>query len=219
MRIIAFSDFHGNSIAVDKAKEIVEGEKPDLLLISGDLGVSSRSSAMSVLERLSSADIPIFFVPGNMDTPELASFEYPQTFKCIHGRCERIGDVSFTGVGGAVRGPFMTPFENTEEEIRQILEKGAKECDSTKTVLVSHVPPKNTSIDLTRSGVHVGSTAVRDFIEAFQPILVVCGHVHEARGTDEIGGTIVVNPGPAQNWFYSQIELSDSLNVRLLEFV
>jgi hypothetical protein len=85
--------------------------------------------------------------------------------------------------------------------------------------LVSHVPPKNTSIDLTRSGVHVGSTAVRDFIEAFHPILVVCGHVHEARGTDEIGGTIIVNPGPAQNWFYSQIELTDSLTVRLLEFV
>jgi Icc-related predicted phosphoesterase len=49
--------------------------------------------------------------------------------------------------------------------------------------------------------------------------LVVCGHVHEARGTDEIGGTIIVNPGPAQNWFYSQIELADSLKIRLLEFV
>jgi Icc-related predicted phosphoesterase len=42
---------------------------------------------------------------------------------------------------------------------------------------------------------HVGSEAVRAFIEAHQPSLCLCGHIHEARATDAIGATRVINPG------------------------
>jgi hypothetical protein len=113
----------------------------------------------------------------------------------------------------------MTPFESTEREIEETLQRAVKDCRSQKLVLVSHAPPKNTSVDFTRSGTHAGSSAIRSFIETAQPVLAVCGHIHEARGTDRIGRTIVVNPGPAQNWFYSLVELSDETDVKLLEFV
>ncbi len=219
MRIIAFSDFHGSPIAVGKAAKIVANEAADLILISGDVAFNSTNSAFSIIQRLSGSKTPVFFVPGNMDSLELAWAKSPSLVKCIHGRCEEIGGFSFVGVGGAIRGPFHTPFENTEEEIHQTLQKAARDCQNEHLVLVSHVPPKDTSLDLTGSGVHVGSNAVREFIETMQPILVVCGHIHEARGTDKIGRTLILNPGPAQNWFYSVIELTDTVKVSLLEFI
>lgn len=219
MRIIALTDFHGSSIAVDKAARVAAGETADLMLIAGDLAFHSIDSAFSILQKLSSSRMPILYVPGNMDVAELASLKHPDVSKCIHGRCERIGGFSFVGVGGAVKGPFMTPFESTEEEIQATLQKAVENCKNTKLVLVSHAPPKNTSLDLTRSGAHVGSNAIRSFIETKQPILVVCGHIHEARGTDKIGKTVILNPGPAQNWFYSLIELTDNVDVKLLEFI
>ena len=51
---------------------------------------------------------------------------------------------------------------------------------------------------LTASGVNkapVGSTAVRGFIEAAQPLLGLHGHVHEGKGSAMIGRTLCVNPG------------------------
>ena len=154
-----------------------------------------------------------------MDTMELTTYGHRGMSKCIHGKCERIGNCSFVGVGGAVKGPFMTPFESAEEEIHETLQRAVKNCEETKLVLVSHAPPKNTSVDLTRSGGHAGSSAVRKFIETAQPILAICGHIHEARGTDRIGRTLILNPGPAQNWFYALIELTDSADAKLLEFI
>jgi uncharacterized protein len=62
---------------------------------------------------------------------------------------------------------------------------------------------------------HVGSAALRAFIERTQPALVISGHVHEARGTDQIGPTIAVNCGPAVKGFYAIIELTDKVNVEL----
>ena len=41
----------------------------------------------------------------------------------------------------------------------------------------------------------VGSHAVRDAIENVQPVLALCGHIHESRGTASLGRTLVVNPG------------------------
>jgi len=41
----------------------------------------------------------------------------------------------------------------------------------------------------------VGSTAVREAIERFQPIAALHGHVHESRGVTRIGRSLCINPG------------------------
>jgi len=68
------------------------------------------------------------------------------------------------------------------------------------SVLVSHSPPHGTQCDLTASRQHVGSRAVRAFVEREQPALVLSGHIHESPRVssayhDRIGDTAVVNPG------------------------
>ncbi len=48
-----------------------------------------------------------------------------------------------------------------------------------KTVYVIHCPPNNTTLDIIMNGDHVGSLALKRFIEERQPLLTLHGHVHE----------------------------------------
>ena len=41
----------------------------------------------------------------------------------------------------------------------------------------------------------MGSTAVRDAILEYQPLLSLHGHIHESRGTQKLGRTVSINPG------------------------
>jgi hypothetical protein len=41
----------------------------------------------------------------------------------------------------------------------------------------------------------VGSRAVREAIEEYQPLLGLHGHIHEAGGVVRIGRTLSINPG------------------------
>jgi Icc-related predicted phosphoesterase len=43
--------------------------------------------------------------------------------------------------------------------------------------------------------VPVGSTAVRDAEQTYQPLLGLHGHIHESSGIRRIGRTVVLNPG------------------------
>lgn len=59
-------------------------------------------------------------------------------------------------------------------------------------ILLTHGPPYGIG-DLTRSGDHVGCRALKAWIEAHQPSLVVCGHIHEGYGKYQLGNTLIVN--------------------------
>ncbi len=45
----------------------------------------------------------------------------------------------------------------------------------------------------------VGSTAVRQIIEEYQPLLALHGHIHECRAATKIGRTLAINPGSEYN--------------------
>jgi Icc-related predicted phosphoesterase len=92
--------------------------------------------------------------------------------------------------------------------IRADLADLAGEGDLTRAILVIHTPPYQTALDRAALDgkfvdhvpldVHVGSIAVRRFIEARQPLLTLHGHVHEsARLTgawrDRLGATHLVS--------------------------
>ena len=69
-----------------------------------------------------------------------------------------------------------------------------------ETLFVLHSPPRGTRCDMVGAALHVGSRAIRAFIERHQPPLVLSGHIHESPRVsssyhDLIGRTMVVNPG------------------------
>jgi Icc-related predicted phosphoesterase len=72
--------------------------------------------------------------------------------------------------------------------------------EASRTIAVLHSPPYNTRCDVLYGGEHVGSRAVRRWIERTQPLLTLHGHIHESPKmsgsfSDRIGSSVVVNPG------------------------
>jgi len=49
---------------------------------------------------------------------------------------------------------------------------------------------------------------VREFVDRHQPALVLCGHIHEARGQARLGNSVIVNCGPAKRGHYALVELT-----------
>jgi Icc-related predicted phosphoesterase len=45
----------------------------------------------------------------------------------------------------------------------------------------------------------VGSHAVRQLIEEYQPLLALHGHIHESKGETRIGRTLALNSGSEYN--------------------
>ena len=90
--------------------------------------------------------------------------------------------------------------ERREPTIADGLATLCESCDPSATVYVLHSPPRDTACDVISTRQHVGSRAIRAFVESRQPRLVLSGHIHESpRVTgawrDTVGHTPVVNPG------------------------
>lgn len=214
MKIFAFTDFHGNQEAFRRAKQVIATEKPELVIVAGDIINYDSSRAKQHLSELGSAGQSVFFVVGNMDDTELSTWPGDENVHALHGRCEYWKGVALIGLGGSPHGPFRTLFEYSEDEAAQLLQNAMKAYRGGKLILASHCPPKETKIDQVSSGAHAGSISVRQFIEKTQPVLAVSGHIHEAQGTDMIGSTTLVNTGPAQHGHYARIRINEKVEVR-----
>jgi hypothetical protein len=215
MKILVLTDIHSELTMVEKFVDLIKNEKFDLLLLAGDLtDFGPISEARYVLELLSEANIPFLYVPGNCDLPEVCNI---QDFEkcCIHGKQVEAKDITIIGIGGSTFTPFNTPFEMSEEVIYNILENTCYEKKLGKfTILLSHSPPFGI-LDKISNGKHVGSRALREFIEKKDIDVVVSGHIHEARGKEKLGKTLIVNPGPAFAGYYGIITIEDEIKVEL----
>lgn len=207
MRILIVSDVHGVLSQVRRLK--VQVPSTDLVLLAGDLThFGPRDTAITVLEELSTV-APVLYVPGNCDYPDYSDLT-GERYRSVHRRAVKVEEYWVVGFGGSPHTPFLTPNEYSEEEI----EEGLRESLSTvpreeveNLILLTHAPPRGTDLDLTVSGTHAGSLAVRRIVEEYQPLLHVCGHIHEGRGVVRLGRTQVVNPGPLRRGFYALAEV------------
>jgi Icc-related predicted phosphoesterase len=188
MKLLCISDLHGSSKICDKIDDV------DAVVVTGDIThFEGRGRAISVLDGLKCTK-KMLAVQGNCDNYDVN--DALVELGCgLHSRGEIIDGIGFFGLGGSDPTPFNTPQEYEEDELWDFLIEGYEQVkDAAVKVLVSHTPPKDTRVDLAGRG-HVGSVKVREFVEKYQPDLVLCGHIHEAKGQDKIGKTVIVNPG------------------------
>jgi Icc-related predicted phosphoesterase len=132
--------------------------------------------------------------------------------RCIDDDTVRLQcGVELLGFGGSNATPFGTEREYGEDEIRTRLQAAAEKLgDPAASVWNVHVPPHNSELDIAPAlnpdlsviydggsarVMPVGSTAVRELIETYQPVLGLHGHVHESKALNRIGRTVVANPG------------------------
>ena len=205
MAIIAIGDIHEEL----KYKELIKDEILDAsaVIITGDLtqfgGIKEAAEVLTAFRQLNPN---ILALAGNLDHPDVEQY-FAGIDISLHGRGRMLDDIGFFGVGGCNPSPFNTPNELEEVEIARLLEKGYEEIkDAPYKIMVPHMPPYNSRMDIIHSGIHVGSHSVRQFIEKNQPDICLTGHIHEAVGDGHIGITHILNPGPFGEGGYVKIE-------------
>jgi Icc-related predicted phosphoesterase len=163
-------------------------------------------------ERLRPRGIPAYWMLGNDDPPALASvLDRAPWGEHAEGRVLDLGEYTLVSYGYSNHTPWDSYRELPEEELgRHYDELFAAVAEPGRAVFNAHPPPYGTGLDdapmldeqLTvrqQAGQvklgPVGSTAVRDAIERYQPIASLHGHVHESAGFRRLGRTMAVNPG------------------------
>jgi Icc-related predicted phosphoesterase len=196
MRILAFSDLHRD---LGQAARLVElSADADVIIGAGDFA-SVHEGLGEAIDALAAIDAPTVLVPGNNETEEAlrAAAAGWAAATVLHGQGTEIEGVSFYGLGAGVPiTPWDWSFDLSEEDAAERLAG----CPAGG-VLVVHSPPQG-HVDSSSTGDHLGSAAILAAIEAKQPRLAVCGHIHESWGErSRIGETEVANLGPSGAWF------------------
>lgn len=216
MRLVCLSDLHSDDTTMLR---ILDHAGPaDVVVLAGDLTHFGEPRDAERMVRLAgSAGGRVLAVAGNCDSRSIDARLAELNVSLM--RTAVVHDnAAFYGLS-AMPIWMRSMYEFTEDEIAEILRDGHAQLDGQLDgrfeILVSHPPPRGCQLDLTRRGDHVGSTAVREWVDERQPSLVICGHIHEARGTETIGPTQVVNCGPAYQGYYAVVKLGESIEVEL----
>jgi Icc-related predicted phosphoesterase len=164
-------------------------------------------------ERLGGSALNVIVTPGNDDELSVDRvLEAADFVEAAEGRVVRIDDEhEMLSLGWSNPTPWDTPRECSEEELAGKIASLAEQIDDMDRAIFNiHVPPHGTGLDsapeiedgnrVKRGGTimaSVGSTAVRDAILEYQPLLSLHGHIHESRGMQKLGRTVCINPGSA----------------------
>ncbi len=164
-------------------------------------------------DRLAGTSVQCLVAPAN-DDPFFID-DVLNSSSCVINPDQRVvelpGGFQMISVGYSNRTPWDSPRELDEDDLAALIEREvAKLSDPAKAIFNLHVPPKDTPIDQAmaldkefrpqmRGGspviTGVGSSAVRQAVARFQPLLSLHGHIHESRGEARIGRTLALNPG------------------------
>jgi len=162
-------------------------------------------------ERLEGADRRCFVCPGNDDAPETDDvIRRSKHVQLAEGKSVELGDgFSMISTGWSNITPWKTYRELPEPELAAKIEAMIPPAaDMSRMVFNLHCPPYGSNLDEApevdenlhvkeagRALIPVGSTAVRDAILKYQPLLSLHGHIHEGKGTARLGKTLAINAG------------------------
>ena len=197
MKVLAFSDLHRDVDAVQRI--VAESQQADVIIGAGDFATCGLG-AEDTLSVLKTLNMPVIMVSGNHDNTGalLELCDDWENGHLLHGTGIAIDGVEFFGLGDAV------PERHDEDWNQSLTEDVAAEmlqACPVGAVLVTHTPPFG-YCDLQRNGAHEGSVAICNSIKTRQPILNLCGHIHNSWNTTAmVGNTQVYNLGPTAHWF------------------
>jgi Icc-related predicted phosphoesterase len=214
VKIAYLVDVHDRFDAVEQA--LARIGDVDVLVVGGDITTGgSAEDAERALERWRTLAPTLLAVAGNMDSAAIDA-RLVELGYSLDGRGVVLGDVGIGGVSAGPPTPLHTPHELPDDELGRRGDAALAQIAGCRVRLFCpHAPPHGTTCDAIRSGEHVGSHALRVLVEREQPDVVLCGHIHEARGEDTIGASRVVNPGPAFAGHYAVVEVGEDVTVRL----
>ena len=137
MRIYAVADIHGKKDLIEKIREIVQKESPDLMILAGDM--TQYGFPLKTLVQLEKISIPVFAVRGNSD------LKYVETLIKHRGKIRLLNQdpveyqgKQFLGLNGTLPLPLVSKScLNEPRRLRQI-----ENLMTPDTILVAHPPPR-----------------------------------------------------------------------------
>jgi uncharacterized protein len=213
MKILCITDIHNH---IESFQHILKDAGPvDVVLLGGDLtNFGAPNDAEHIIHIGQSKKVPILAVAGNCDSAQIDQ-RLLELGVSVAGRGMIIDNVGIQGLSASP--PWLQKmYTLTEKELAEQLQAGYVQVqNASRHLILAHVPPHGILLDRTHFFLHAGSSALREFVDKTQPALVVCGHIHEARGVDKLGISTVVNCGPAGKGFYVIVDLTDQVVVDL----
>lgn len=164
-------------------------------------------------ERLKKQNIKCYITPGNDDEFDIDdAFEGHEWIINPEGKIVDIDDRhQMISTGYANMTPWKCPRDIPEDDLFKKIEAMAVQIENTESAIFNlHCPPYASQLDdapelddnltpVLIAGqlniIPVGSSAVREAIEKWQPLAALHGHIHESRGRTDIGKTACFNPG------------------------
>ncbi len=220
MKILVLGDPHGK--LPKNLDSLIERNKVELIICTGDWAFTPkkpwlekswknvktsfvRKTAREVIKKIISFKIPVLTLKGNMFMSSKGKKFADRLVKNKINLIQKYnGKTKIDGQGFVF---FDVIYEKhnlrKKNEItikmmkkNKIREKKLKKLlkENPDSILITHNPPYG-YVDKTYEGKHVGSKIILNAIKKYQPKMVLCGHIHEAKGKAKIGKTIVYNLG------------------------
>ena len=161
-------------------------------------------------EKLRGTGVRCVLCPGNDDDPEIDKvLAQCSAVEMSEGRVLELADFELISTGWVNPTPWKTFREEPEEALKVRIEAMTRRLhEPSRAIFAFHAPPLRSGLDeapaldgdrrVMYGGAAVrpvGSAAVREAIDALQPMLALHGHVHEASAARKLGRTLAINPG------------------------
>jgi len=209
--LVRQSGFYPRRMTVDEFERLSD---PAVLeaLFEETLVESVRGWMALADERLRDTDVTAYVMPGNDDPWGVdEALSGREKVVACDDRIVRIGDHELLSLGWSNQTPWHTARELDEDDLYARVQTLAEQLENPQSAIFNiHVPPYNSGLDTATEldetlkpvlvggqphEIPVGSTAVRQLVEEYQPALALHGHIHESRGIVTIGRTVCINPG------------------------
>jgi hypothetical protein len=161
--------------------------------------------------KLEGTGMRCYVCPGNDDMFEVDDvIKQSRHVELVEGKIIELDqNHEMINAGWSTPTPWHTHREESEDQLRQRIQVMIDQLKNVKnSVFNLHNPPYGSGLDeapeLTkdmrpayagRSLIPVGSHAVLELIDKYEPLLTLHGHIHEGKGTRKYRNTLCINPG------------------------
>ena len=195
--------------------------------------ISSVNSMQHVLDELSELDVPIFFAKGNNDfaktevrrlklniKPLEERTRLNRKFKYLKNKALKFKNFQILGIDQPKH--FSEDKEKDKQKFSRKLESlFSKIKDPNKAIVLMHYIPYGI-FDIPehgpRKGEHIGYKSILESLRKYQPLLYICGHMHEYQGLKYLNKTLIINTGAAQFGRFAILELDNEKGFKDVKF-
>lgn len=221
MKILGLGDPHGklpknlDSIIKKNNIEVIVciGEVFPIKRDKDNRGKADLKAGEKILDKICSYKIPTIIFKGNMFLSGEGAKYFRNLLKKYKKKYsnltyKRLGKLKIKGMNFILfdmiyeehSHPFLSKYFTDKAKNKKRLKRLNKLLRENKdAILLSHVPPYG-YLDKIHSRKHIGSKFLLEVIKKNYPKLILCGHIHEAKGKAKIGRTIVYNLGCCGNY-------------------